>query len=66
MNAIKVETTIDENVAQTIPKLRPMLGKRFELIALTPSRRRPDLDAGRSLGNSSWRSGLNVPQALHP
>ncbi|WP_433926471.1 hypothetical protein AB3662_26485 [Sorangium cellulosum] len=34
MNAIKVETTIDEAVARAIPALRPLLGKHVELIAL--------------------------------
>jgi hypothetical protein len=34
MNAIKVETTVDEATAQAIPALRPLLGKRVELIVL--------------------------------
>lgn len=34
MKAIKVDTTIDEAVARAIPALRPLLGKRVELIAL--------------------------------
>jgi hypothetical protein len=34
MNAIKVETTIDEATAAAIPALRPLLGQRVELIAL--------------------------------
>ena len=34
MNAIKVDTTIDEAVARAIPALRPLLGKHVELIAL--------------------------------
>lgn len=34
MNAIKVETTIDEAVVHAIPALRPLLGKHVELIAL--------------------------------
>lgn len=34
MNAIKVETTVDEAAASAIPALRPLLGKRVELIAL--------------------------------
>ncbi len=50
MNAIKVETTVDEATARAIPALRPLLGKRVELIALqsetesTP-RRKYTLDA---------------------
>ncbi len=35
MDAIKVETTVDEAAANAIPALRPLLGKRVELIALT-------------------------------
>ncbi len=34
MNAIKFETTVDEAAAAAIPALRPLLGKRVELIAL--------------------------------
>ncbi len=34
MNAIKFETTVDEATARVIPALRPLLGKRVELIAL--------------------------------
>jgi hypothetical protein len=34
MNAIKIDTTISEAVARAIPALRPLLGKRVELIAL--------------------------------
>ena len=34
MNAIKVDTMIDEAVALAIPALRPLLGKPVEIIAL--------------------------------
>lgn len=34
MNAIKVDTTIDEAITQALPALRPLLGMRVELIAL--------------------------------
>lgn len=34
MNTIKVQTTVDEATARAIPALRPLLGKRVELIAL--------------------------------
>lgn len=34
MNAIKFETTVDEATARVIPALRPMLGKRVEVIAI--------------------------------
>lgn len=34
MNAIKLETTISEEMARALPELRPLLGKRVELIAL--------------------------------
>jgi hypothetical protein len=49
MNAIKVETTVDEATARAIPALRPLLGKRVELIALQSeteptSRRKYTLD----------------------
>ncbi len=51
MNAIKVETTVDEATARAIPALRPLLGQRVELIALQtepteqPQRKRISLDA---------------------
>ena len=34
MKAIKFKTTIDEKVAGAMPKLRPLLGRRVEVIAL--------------------------------
>jgi hypothetical protein len=34
MNAIRIDTTIDEAVARAIPALRPLLGRHMELIAL--------------------------------
>jgi hypothetical protein len=34
VNAIRIDTTIDEAVARAIPALRPLLGKHVELIAL--------------------------------
>ena len=34
MNAIRVDTTIDETLARAVPALRPLLGRRVELIAL--------------------------------
>ena len=44
MDAIKFETMIDETVAGAIPQLRPLLGRRVEVIALdtvtTPAARR--------------------------
>ena len=35
MNAIKIETTIDEAAAAALPALRPLLGQKVELIALS-------------------------------
>lgn len=34
MNAIRIDTTIDEAVVRAIPALRPLLGRHVELIAL--------------------------------
>ncbi len=31
---IKFETTIDENIVEVMPKLRPLLGQRVEVIAV--------------------------------
>jgi hypothetical protein len=33
-NAIKVDTTVDQALAQAVPALRPLLGRRVELIAI--------------------------------
>ena len=33
MNAIKIDTMINETVARAIPALRPLLGKQVEIIA---------------------------------
>lgn len=35
MNAIRIETTVDEATATAVPGLRPLLGQRVELIALS-------------------------------
>jgi putative N-acetylmannosamine-6-phosphate epimerase len=44
VNAIRIDTTIDEAVARAIPALRPLLGRHVELIALDASQpRRPEL-----------------------
>lgn len=37
MNSIKVQTLVDEAVARAVPALRPLLGKRIELIAVDSS-----------------------------
>ena len=45
MNAIRFEMTVDEAVAGAVPELRPMLGRRVEMIAQEtaplPYRRNP-------------------------
>lgn len=49
MNAIKVETTVDEETARAIPALRPLLGHRVELIALETQREPASDTAPRKL-----------------
>ena len=39
--SIKFETTIDETVANAMPKLRPLLGERVEVIAVKSARSQP-------------------------
>lgn len=34
MNAIRFETTIDETVAGALPELRPLIGRRVEVVVL--------------------------------
>jgi len=41
MHAIKIEKTIDEATANAIPELRPLLGKRVQLIARDAEHDRP-------------------------
>lgn len=48
MDAIKVETTVNEATVQAIPALRPLLGKRVELIALQ-AKQSPDMTPERKL-----------------
>lgn len=43
MNAIRIDTTIDEAVARAIPALRPLLGRHVELIALDADQPREHL-----------------------
>jgi len=64
MNAIKIDTTIDEAIAQALPALRPLLGERVELIALQaeaaePKRRKLTLD-------EFLASGLERPPGVAP
>lgn len=47
MNAIKIETTVDEATARVIPGLRPLLGKRVELIALQAEGQPGEAPAGK-------------------
>ncbi|MCU0241292.1 MAG: hypothetical protein MUF51_02585 [Vicinamibacteria bacterium] len=34
MNAVKVDVTVDDVLARALPSLRPLLGRRVELIAI--------------------------------
>lgn len=42
MIAIKVETTIDEPTARALPALRPLIGRRVEIIALQTENEREE------------------------
>ena len=45
MNAIKIETTVDEPAARAFPALRPFVGKHVEMIVLeTPGPPIKDLE----------------------
>lgn len=63
MNAIKVGTTIDEAVAFAIPALRPLLGRRVEIIALdaAPAPAQPRLTVDELLA-----SRLTLPDGVGP
>jgi hypothetical protein len=60
VNAIKTETTIDEATAEAIPALRPLLGKRVELIALQTETEAPP-GTGRKLTLDELLAARLVP-----
>ncbi len=64
MNAIKFETTIDETVAGALPELRPMLGRRVEVIAFDAI---PGPDQRRSLSFDDFLTQrLKRPSDVEP
>lgn len=64
MNAIRVGTTIDEAVASAVPALRPLLGRRVELIALEES---PGGAPGRKLSvDELLGSRIKLPPGVSP
>jgi hypothetical protein len=64
MRAIKVDTTIDEAVARAIPALRPLIGKRVELIALDAA---PGLVSERALSvDELMASRIKLPPGVGP
>jgi hypothetical protein len=64
MKAIKVDTTIDEAVARAIPALRPLIGKRVEIIALDAA---PALVANRELSvDELMASRIKLPPGVGP
>jgi hypothetical protein len=64
MKAIKVDTMIDEAVARAIPALRPLLGKRVELIALDAA---PVLESAHALTvDELMASRIRLPTGVGP
>lgn len=67
MNAIKVDTTIDEAVARAIPALRPLLGKHVELIALSALEPAPEPAPLRKLTvDELLASRIKLPPGVGP
>ena len=64
VNAIKVDTTIDEAVARAIPALRPLLGKHVELIALDTAPGLPP--EGKLSVGELLDSRIKLPQGVGP
>jgi hypothetical protein len=64
MNAIKIDTTIDEAIAQALPALRPLLGARVELIALQAEAAEPQ--RGRLTMEEFRASRLQRPEGVAP
>jgi hypothetical protein len=64
MNAIRIDTTIDEAIARALPALRPLMGERVELIALQTEAVEPPR---RKLTLEEFRAGrLERPAGVAP
>ena len=66
MKAIKVETTIDEAAATAIPALRPMLGRRVELIVLQSEAEQPATPKRRLTVDELLALRLDPPPGVAP
>jgi len=66
MKAIKVETTIDEAAATAIPALRPMLGRRVELIVLQSEAEQPATPKRRLTVDELLALRLDLPPGVAP
>jgi hypothetical protein len=66
MHAIKIATTVDEATAHAIPALRPLLGKRVELIALQSETVAPSHDAPKLTVDELLAARLTPPPGVGP
>jgi hypothetical protein len=66
MHAIKIATTVDEATAQAIPALRPLLGKRVELIALQSETEGPSPDEPKLTVDELLAARLTPPSGVGP
>jgi hypothetical protein len=66
MHAIKIATTVDEATARAIPALRPLLGKRVELIALQSETDATSADEHRLTVDELLAARLTPPPGVGP
>lgn len=66
MNAIKVETTVDEATATALPALRPLLGKRVEIIALQAEGEPPEAPKRKLTLDELLAARLTPPPGVGP
>lgn len=65
MNAIKLKKTVDQAMADALPELRPLLGRRIELIALD-SNDEPKRRTGYTIDDFLTHHRLRRPAEVAP
>jgi len=66
VNAIKVQTTVDDATAAAIPAFRPLLGKRVELIALQAEAESAKVSEGKLTLDELLARRIDAPTGTAP
>lgn len=66
MNAIRIDATINEAVAREIPALRPLLGRRVELIVLEEAEVAPSVPRRKVTTEELLASRIKLPPGVGP